>query len=148
MQAYGFEVPSISNDDGKDENLDDSKSDSSSGTAGKTDSQVNLIQRRKRSPGTIPSKEEMQERLKNNLLKVNIYLKTKNSKIVDESATYNLITGLYAIGGAVSLFLGISISMVFEVFELFYDVAISLITKLGSSPSARKKDGKSKKIMK
>ena len=52
-----------------------------------------------------------------------------DTKKVEESETYNINSMLYAIGGAVSLFLGISISMLFEVLELFIDLVISLINR-------------------
>ena len=78
------------------------------------------------------------ERLKMDLLKVNVFMKTKNIKKVVETPTYDYITILYAIGGAVSLFLGISITMLFEVLELFADMVINL-ANYSSIPSAQKK---------
>ena len=83
----------------------------------------------------------MQDKMKNNLLKVNVFMRTKNVKHVEETPTYDFITTLYAIGGAVSLFLGISISMLFEVFELVADILINL-ANYSSVPSAQKKNKK------
>ena len=55
----------------------------------------------------------MQEKMKQNLLKVNVFLRMMDTKKVQESEIYNINSMLYAIGGAVSLFLGISITMLF-----------------------------------
>ena len=82
--------------------------------------------------------------MKMDLLKVNVFMKTKNIKKVVETPTYNYTTILYAIGGAVSLFLGISITMLFEVLELFADMVINL-AKYSYNPSTDKKTKKNAK---
>ena len=89
------------------------------------------------------SKEEMQASMKENLLKVNVYFKTMDSRKITESATYDLNSMLYAIGGAISLFLGISLSMIFEVIELVINLALNLTCNY--SPPKRKKSKNARK---
>ena len=72
-------------------------------------------------------------------MKVNVFMKTKNVKHIVETPTYDFITTLYAIGGAVSLFLGVSISMLFEVLELFADIIINLANFNGPKKTKRNK---------
>ena len=67
--------------------------------------------------------------LSDNLLQVNVYFKTLNVKRVGETAVYDSLFGssfVAALGGALSLFLGISLSMVFEVFEFIIDLLLNL----------------------
>ena len=90
--------------------------------------------------GENTSQEEMQDSMKENLLKVNVYFKTMDSRLIEESPTYDFTSKLYAIGGAISLFLGISLSMVFEVFELLIDLVVNLTCY--HSPPKRKKSKK------
>ena len=61
--------------------------------------------------------------LAENLLQVQIYFTSLNVQVITESAVYdwNDSSMVAAIGGALSLYLGISISMIFEVIELFLD---------------------------
>ena len=65
-------------------------------------------------------------RIRENLLTVKIFFQSLNIRNIKESVKYDLITSIYAIGGAVSLYLGISIAMIFEVFELAIDWLINL----------------------
>ena len=87
--------------------------------------------------GKNTSQEEMQDSMKENLLKVNVYFKTMDSRLVEESATYDTTSILYAVGGAISLWLGISLSMIFEVFELLINLFVNLTCN--PSPPKRKK---------
>ena len=65
--------------------------------------------------------------MKMNMLKFNVFFKTLNSQEVEELVKYDLTTTFYAIGGALSLFLGISLSMIFEVLEFLVDMVINLV---------------------
>ena len=67
--------------------------------------------------------------LSDNLLQINVYFKTLNVKRVGETAVYDSLFGssfVAALGGALSLFLGISLSMVFEVLEFIVDLLLNL----------------------
>ena len=64
--------------------------------------------------------------VRENLLSVKVFFQSLNIRNIQESVKYDLITSIYAIGGAVSLYLGISLAMVFEVFELAIDWLINL----------------------
>ena len=44
-----------------------------------------------------------------------------------EAPTYNSTTLVTAIGGAISLYLGMSIAMIFEVIELIIDCIVNLL---------------------
>ena len=76
---------------------------------------------------------EAKAKAKANLLKFNVYFKSMDSRVVTESETYDFMTLIYALGGALSLFLGISLAMVFEVVEFLVDIVINL-AKHFSSP--------------
>ena len=65
--------------------------------------------------------------VKENLLKLNVYYNSLNVRTVKEDIKYDLITTIYALGGAISLYLGISLAMVFEVLEFFIDTAVKLL---------------------
>ena len=62
-----------------------------------------------------------------NLLQVNVYFSTLNINRVTESVTYSTNTMIYAFGGAMSLYLGISLVMVFEVIEWLIDTLLNLV---------------------
>ena len=89
--------------------------------------------------------------LADNLLQANVYFKTLNVKRVGESAVYDSLfssTFVAALGGALSLFLGISLSMVFEVFEFVIDLMLNLCLycakesgETNEEEAQRKKDG-------
>ena len=64
--------------------------------------------------------------VRENLLSVKVFFQSLNIRNIQESVKYDLITSIYAIGGAVSLYLGISLAMVFEVLELAIDWLINL----------------------
>ena len=74
----------------------------------------------------------LQEDAKVNLLKFNVYFKTMDSRLVEESVMYDAPALLYALGGALSLFLGISLAMVFEIVELIIDIVINLARHFSS----------------
>ena len=80
----------------------------------------------------------MQDYIQQNLLKVDVYLKSMETRTVVERPTYEFNSMLYAIDGAISLFLGISLSMIFEVLELLIDIFLNMAMTF-SSASARKK---------
>jgi len=69
-----------------------------------------------------------------NLLQVNVYFKSLNVRTVIEEPIYDRIDGaafISALGGALSLFLGISISMVFEVIEFVIDLTLNICLLCG-----------------
>ena len=76
--------------------------------------------------------QKLQEDAKANLLKFNVYFKTMDSRLVEESQMYDLLALLYALGGALSLFLGISLAMVFEIVEFVVDIVINLARHFSS----------------
>merc|ERR1712150_90696 len=61
-----------------------------------------------------------------NLLKVNIYYQQLNVMTITESAEYGIFDLCSSIGGALSLYLGISLAMFFEVVEFIIDILISI----------------------
>ena len=80
-------------------------------------------------------------------MQVNVYFKTLNTHMVTESAYYDGTTIIYAFGGALSLYLGISLAMVFEIFEWIIDTFLSLMcptkkkTHVSSKSDARSDSG-------
>ena len=84
-----------------------------------------------------PANQLLQENAKANLLKFNVYFKTMDSRLVEESVMYDTLALLYALGGALSLFLGISLAMVFEIVELIIDI-VSNLARHFSSPRPKK----------
>ena len=81
------------------------------------------------------------DKVKQNLMQVNVYFKTLNTHMVTESEYYDINTMIYAFGGALSLYLGISLVMVFEIFEWIIDTFLSLMC-----PTKRKTHVSSKTI--
>ena len=65
--------------------------------------------------------------MKENLLQVNVFFNTLNTHTVKESIYYDPITMIYAFGGALSLYLGISLAMIFEIFEWLVDTVSNLV---------------------
>ena len=90
----------------------------------------------KASGGT--SGPDIQDYIQQNLLKVDVYLKSIESRTVVESPTYEFNSMLYALGGAISLFLGISLSMIFEVLELLIDIFLNMAMAFSSAPARKK----------
>ena len=81
---------------------------------------------------------DMQDYIQQNLLKVDVYLKSMETRTVVESPTYEFNSMLYALGGAISLFLGISLSMIFEVLELLIDIFLNMAMAFSSAPVRKK----------
>ena len=90
----------------------------------------------KASGGT--SGPDIQDYIQQNLLKVDVYLKSMETRTVVESPTYEFNSMLYALGGAISLFLGISLSMIFEVLELLIDIFLNMAMAFSSAPVRKK----------
>ena len=90
----------------------------------------------KASGGT--SGPDMQDYIQQNLLKVDVYLKSMETRTVVESPTYEFNSMLYALCGSISLFLGISLSMIFEVLELLIDIFLNMAMALSSAPARKK----------
>ena len=64
--------------------------------------------------------------MRQNLLQINVFYNSLNKRSVGETVKYDLITTIYAIGGAISLYLGVSLAMIFEVIEFVFDTMINL----------------------
>ena len=77
--------------------------------------------------------------LMDNLLQLNVYFQSLNVRQIEEDPTYGPIQLIYALGGALSLYLGISLSMIFEVIELLFDICINLFTYCALSGRHNKK---------
>ena len=75
-------------------------------------------------PDVHPGDTQVRE----NLLLLKVFFQSLNIRNIKESIKYDLITSIYAVGGAISLYLGMSISMLFEVFELIVDWLFNLFT--------------------
>jgi len=77
----------------------------------------------------------------NNLLKLNVFFESKLIKSIEETQTYESVLGadfLNALGGALSLFLGISFILLFELVELVLDFVMNLINFCLKKPLGRK----------
>ena len=77
----------------------------------------------------------------NNLLKLNVYFESKMTKFIEETMTYDTVYGadfLNALGGALSLFLGISFILIFELLELLLDLLMNLVNFCLRKPLGRK----------
>ena len=87
------------------------------------------------------------DKVKQNLMQVNVYFKTLNTHMVTESEYYDGNTIIYAFGGALSLYLGISLAMVFEIFEWIIDTFLNLMcptkrkTRVSSKSDTRSNSG-------
>ena len=79
-----------------------------------------------------------EEDMKENLLSVIVYFQSLNIRYIEESIKYDIIAVIYAVGGSISLFLGISIAMIFEVFELMLDCLINLFFHCSGSQEKKK----------
>ena len=69
-----------------------------------------------------------QPQVDDNLLMVQVYFNSLNVQRVQESPTYQFADGslMSSLGGAMSLYLGIALAMIFEVIELFIDFIINM----------------------
>lgn len=76
--------------------------------------------------------------LANNLLQINVYFDTLSEQAIETKATYGGSALTSGIGGVLSLFLGISIAMVFEIVELFLDFLGNLLNWSQGKPLGRK----------
>lgn len=66
---------------------------------------------------------------KESFAEIGVYFQSLNKKLVYEEPKYTLTGSMIAaLGGSMSLYLGISISMLFEVFELLIDLLIAIFT--------------------
>ena len=100
----------------------------------------------------LPAGAEMEDRsndtkeddaltIANNLLKLNVYFESKMTKFIEETKTYDTVYGadfLNALGGALSLFLGISFILIFELLELLLDLLMNLVNFCLRKPLGRK----------
>jgi len=63
---------------------------------------------------------------KNNVAQISVYFQSLNAKLIYEEPKYTLTALTGAIGGSLSLYLGISVAMMFEVFEFIVDIFLAL----------------------
>ena len=73
--------------------------------------------------------EQIQQLVQNNLMQVSIYYGSLDVDTVAENPEYTFLTFLSSLGGAVSLYLGISFIQVFEVVELVVKLFVSCISQ-------------------
>ena len=93
-----------------------------------------------------------------NLLKINVYFKSKMTKLIEETKTYQTVwtincigveiylqflqvfgpSFMNALGGALSLFLGISFILIFELFELLLDIFMNSLNFCVNRPIGKK----------
>ena len=65
-------------------------------------------------------------KIRENLLAVKVFFQSLNIRNIEEAVKYDITTSIYAIGGAISLYLGMSISMGFEVLEFIIDCILNV----------------------
>ena len=75
-------------------------------------------QKKELSGETDEDYEQIQQMVQNNLMQVSIYYGSLDVDNVAENPEYTFLSFLSSLGGAVSLYLGISFIQVFEVVEL------------------------------
>ncbi len=66
--------------------------------------------------------EVFKDRIQQNYLKVDVYFQTLNVREVKQSKKYSFDSAFAALGGGLSLYLGVAIILVFEILELAYDI--------------------------
>ena len=74
---------------------------------------------------TDENNEQIQQLVQNNLMQVSIYYGTLDVDDVAEVPEYTFLTFLSSLGGAVSLYLGISFIQVFEIVQLLIKLLVS-----------------------
>ena len=73
--------------------------------------------------------EQIQQMVQNNLMQVSIYYGSLDVDTVEENPEYTFLTFLSSLGGAVSLYLGVSFIQVFEVVELVVKLFVSCFSQ-------------------
>ena len=82
-------------------------------------------QKMDQSGGTNEDYEQIQQLVQNNLMQVSIYYGTLDVDDVAEVPEYTFLTFLSSLGGAVSLYLGISFIQVFEIVQFLIKLLVS-----------------------
>merc|ERR1711915_972409 len=77
-------------------------------------------------------------KMSDNLLRVSVYFNTLNERIITTSKVYDLSNFLSSLGGVFSLYLGISLGMLFELFEVLLDAIQNLCFWIVGKPFGRK----------
>ena len=85
----------------------------------------------------------LQDIVRNNFLKVKIYFSTRNIQTITESPKYNFQSLLSSLGGAFSLYLGISIIALFESLELATRLLFRTVSRM---PQSRKRNLRERKL--
>ena len=85
----------------------------------------------------VNNQEEM-EQMTHNLMQLNIYFDSLSEELISSDILYTPTTLLSGIGGALSLYLGISIAMVFEIVEIFLDSIGNFFNWTNGKPLGRK----------
>ncbi len=73
----------------------------------------------------------LQFRLQTNYLRLEIYFQTLNVRVESEEAKYSFDSAFAALGGSLSLYLGIAIIMCFELLELGYEIVVAVMWSQG-----------------
>ena len=88
-----------------------------------------LQQTKELSGETDEDFEQIQQLVQNNLMQVSIYYGSLDVDHVAETPEYTFLTFLSSLGGAVSLYLGISFIQVFEVVEFMIKLCASCFSQ-------------------
>ncbi|CAM6055018.1 unnamed protein product [Sphagnum tenellum] len=64
--------------------------------------------------------------IQENLVQANVYYETLNVRSVTQTAKYSSDTFVASLGGALGLYMGMAVIMMFEVVELVFDIAFSI----------------------
>jgi len=81
--------------------------------------------------------EDVRVKIQQDYARVDIYYQTLNLKEIMQSPTISFDSLFSQIGGAISLYLGISVIMAFEVFELIGDLVMAIF-KYCQTPRPKK----------
>ena len=85
-------------------------------------------QKKELSGETDEDYEQIQQMVQNNLMQISIYYGSLDVDNVAENPEYTFLSFLSSLGGAVSLYLGISFIQVFEVVELIIKLFVSFFS--------------------
>jgi len=76
--------------------------------------------------------------MSDNLLRVSVYFNTLNERSIETKEVYDQTTTLSSLGGVFSLYLGISLGMLFELLEVFIDFLQNMINRILGKSYGRK----------
>ncbi len=70
--------------------------------------------------------DKVKEDIQRDYVKADVYYQTLNVQIVKQSAKYTDEGFFAGLGGALSLYLGVAIIMIFELLELLFDLFVNV----------------------